>query len=126
MLLDLFLNMAEKTQPLSSLWQSIKRYVSLNVANAKLSATEKLTMLFAAIAFYFVAILLGAVALIFVSMSISEVLSQSLPIHYVYLIMAAFYLFILIIVCLFRKALFLNPIARFLSRIMLNPPKENN
>ena len=118
--------MAENTQPLSSLWQSIKRYVNLNVANAKLSATEKLSILFAAIAFYFISILLGAVALIFVSMAISEVLSLSLPQHYVYLIMAAFYVFILIIVCLLRKVLFLNPIARFMSKIMLNPPKESN
>lgn len=118
--------MAEKTQTLSTLWQSIKRYVNLNVANAKLSATEKLSILFAAVAFYFIAILLGTVALIFVSMSISEVLSQSLPMHYVYLIMAAFYLLILIVVCLLRKVLFLNPIARFLSKTMLNPPKESN
>lgn len=116
--------MAENSQSIKTLWQALKKYVSLNVTNIRLSATEKLTMLFAAIAFCFVAVVLIVVALVFASMALCEILSQSLEAHYVYLVMSVLYLVLLAIVGALRKKLFLDPIARFLSRIMLNPPKD--
>lgn len=125
MLLIMFLVMAENTHSLKTLWASLKKYVSLNVENAKLTATEKLTILFAALAFYFVAIILGFVSVFFVSMALCHVLSQSLETHHVYFIMAALYVVLLVIIYALRKVLFLNPISRFLSKLILNPPKEN-
>ncbi len=116
--------MAENTQSLKALWATFKKYVALNIENAKLSATEKLTLLFATMAFYFVAITLGIVIVFLVSMAMSHLLSQSIEQHYVYLIMAAFYLVLLVVVFALRKVLFLNPIARFLSKLILNPPQE--
>ena len=114
--------MIENAQSITSLWQIIKRYLSLNIENAKLTATEKLTLLFAAAAFYFVAIIIGAIVLLFVTMSVSDYLSQFLKPYYVYLIIAAFYLLVFVAVYLMKNVLFLNPIARFVSKIMLNPP----
>ncbi len=125
MLLVVFLVMAENTQSVKTLWATFKKYVSLNVESAKLTATEKLTILFAAIAFYFVAIILGFVSVFFVSMALCHILSQSLEPHYVYFIMAAFYVVLLVVVYALRKALFLNPMSRFLSKLILNPPKED-
>lgn len=116
--------MAENTQSIKTLWVALKKYVSLNVASAKLNATEKLTLLLAAAAFYFVAITLGIVVVFFVSMALCHLLSQSMEEHYVYLIMASFYLVLLVIVYALRKILFLNPIARFLSKLILKPPHE--
>ena len=112
--------------PVSSLWQAIKRYITLNVESAKLSATEKLAILFSAVAFYLVAIILCVVAMVFVSMALCEVLSLHMEKHFVYLIMGTFYIIVLMIVCVMKKQLFLNPIARFFSKLLLNPPKENN
>lgn len=110
----------------SLLWQAFKKYIALNVESAKFTAAEKLTVLFAAVAFYFVAIALFIVVLIFVSMAICDVLSMYLPMYYVYLLLAAFYCVSLLIIYALRKVLFLNPIARFISKLMLNPPKDNN
>ena len=114
--------MIENAQSITSLWQIIKRYLSLNIENAKLTATEKLTLFFAAAAFYFVAIIIGAIVLFFVTMSVSDYLSQFLKPYYVYLMIAAFYLLVFVAVYLMKNVLFLNPIARFVSKIMLNPP----
>ena len=97
--------MADNTQSIKTLWSAFKKYVCLNVENAKLTATEKLTIFF-------------------VSMALTHILSQSLEIHYVYFIMAAFYLVILVLIYALKKVLFLNPISRFLSKTILNPPKE--
>ena len=116
--------MAENTPSIKTLWQALKKYISLNVANIKLSATEKLTLFFAAVAFGVVALVLIAIVMVFLSMAMCEILSQSMSAQNVYLIMAAFYLLLLVIIGALRKVLFLNPIARFLSKIMLNPPKE--
>lgn len=116
--------MADNTQSIKTLWSAFKKYVCLNVENAKLTATEKLTILLAVIAFYFVAIVLGFVSVFFVSMALTHILSQSLEVHYVYFIMAAFYLVILVLIYALKKVLFLNPISRFLSKTILNPPKE--
>ncbi len=110
----------------SLLWHALKKYISLNVENAKFTATEKLTVLFAAVAFYLVAVVLLIVVLVFVSMAICDVLSRYMPMYYVYLLLAAFYIVSLLIVYALRKVLFLNPIARFFSKLMLNPPKDNN
>ncbi len=118
--------MIENNQSIRELWKCIKRYIALNIDNAKLNLTEKLTLIFAATAFYFVAILLSVVIVFFVSMAMCEMLSQYLDILYVYLIMSVFYLLLLFIIYLMKKVLFLNPISKFISRLMLNPPKENN
>jgi hypothetical protein len=116
----------DSNSPMATLWGAIKKFITLNVENAKLTATEKLTILFSALAFYLVAIALVIVAIGFASMALCEVLSTQLEKHYVYLLMAAIYIVILLIICLMRKRLFLNPIARFFSKLMLNPPKNNN
>lgn len=119
-------NMDNGSSSASLLWHALKKYISLNVENAKFTATEKLTVLFAAVAFYLVAVVLLIVVLVFVSMAICDVLSRYMPMYYVYLLLAAFYIVSLLIVYALRKVLFLNPIARFFSKLMLNPPKDNN
>ena len=117
--------MAENTQSIKTLWNTFKKYVSLNVENAKLTVAEKLTLLLAAAAFYLVSIILGIARVFFLSMSLCDVLSESMEMYFVYLIMAAFYVVLLLIVYALKKVLFLNPIARFISKLILNPPQEN-
>lgn len=117
--------MGNENQPVKVLWLLIKKLISLNVDNAKLTMAEKLTIFSTAAAFYFVAMLLGVIVVFFVSMAVCDVLSQVMEIHFVYLIMAAFYVVLFIVVCAMKNILFLNPISRFVSKLLLNPPQEN-
>ena len=117
--------MEDNSQSIKVLWQSIKRLISLNVDNAKLTLVEKLALFSTAAAFYFVVLLLGVIIVFFVSMSICHLLLQVMEPQYVYLVMAAFYMILLVIVCAMKNVLFLNPISRFVSKLLLNPPQKN-
>lgn len=117
--------MENNNQSIKVLWQSIKRLISLNVDNAKLTLAEKLTLFSTAAAFYAVVMLLGVIVVFFVSMAICHLLSQVMEPHYVYLIMAAFYVLLLIVVYAMKNILFLNPISRFVSKLLLNPPQKS-
>ena len=116
--------MENNNQSIKMLWLSIKKLISLNVDNAKLTIAEKLTLFSAAVAFYFVAMLLGVIVVFFVSMALCDVLSKFMETHYVYLIMAAIYVVLLILGYVMKNVIFLNPISRFVSKLLLTPPQD--
>lgn len=107
------------------LWQLANDYFVLNLERTKLSFVKKLTLLFSATAFYFIAIIMAIIIFIFLSMALCQILHQSIQnISYVYLIIAGLYVTLLIMIYILRKWLFLNPISRFLSKLILNPQKN--
>lgn len=107
------------------LWQLANDSITLNLERTKLSFVKKLTIIFSAAAFYFIAIILAIIIFIFLSMAICQILHQSIQnISYVYLLIAGLYVALLVLIYILRKWLFLNPISRFLSRHILNPHKN--
>lgn len=108
------------------IYSEVKRLVNLEVENARLLATEKLTLLLGRIALVAVCFVVSATALVFLSMAVADFLLQDLPPRWTYLIIAIFYIFIIIIAASFRRRLIIDPIARFISRVMLDPPTANS
>ena len=106
-----------------SLWQSLQRLFNLEVDNAKMLITEKLTVLTARLAVCFVVFVVGTCTLIFASMGVADILLEDLPPRWTYLIIAGFYALVMIILIAFRRRVFINPIARFMSRVILDPPE---
>ncbi len=106
----------------SRIYSEVKRLVGLEVENARLMATEKLTLLLGRIALVAVCFVVSTTALIFLSMSAADFLLQGLPARWTYLIIAAFYILIIVIAASFRRQLIIDPIARFISRVLLDPP----
>lgn len=106
-----------------SLWQSLQRLFNLEVDNAKMLITEKLTVLTARLAVCFVVFVVGTCTLIFTSMGVADILLEDLPPRWTYLIIAGFYALVMIILIAFRRRVFINPIARFMSRVILDPPE---
>lgn len=98
-----------------------KHLVRLEVENARLLLTEKLSLLFARIALAAVCFVISACAVIFLSMSAADFLLQSLAPWATYLIVAGFYILLIIILALTRRKLITDPIARYLSKIILDP-----
>ncbi len=117
--------MVEKEQSAKSIWLHIKNYVRLNIENAKLTVTEKLTVLFVSVAFFSIALVLIIFGLVFLSIAVANILSTVMPSYWAYIIIAVFYFILLGLLFAFKQALFLNPISRFLSKLLFNHPDDN-
>lgn len=104
------------------LYQEVRRLAMLEVENARLLATEKLTLLLGRVTLVAVSFVVCSCALIFLSMSVSDLLLRNLAPCWTYMIVAGFYVLLAIICALFRRQLIVDPIARYLSRVILDPP----
>ena len=100
----------------------IKRYITLQVDYSKLTVVEKMVVLLSTAA---IAIIIGALAicvLFYLSLSLESYLTQVLGCQWgAYLIVATLYLLLMVVVIALRDKLIVNPIAKFLSKLFLNP-----
>lgn len=93
---------------------------SLYVENAKLNITEKLTLVLSAALLLVVALVLGVFALAFFTGAALEALELVVDPWMSYIIMGAVFIALIVLSVVFRKSLFVNPIARYLSRVMFD------
>lgn len=119
--------MQQEPQPslrenLSAIAKNAKKLGLLYITKARIKTTEKLTILLSTIAFTAVIVAVSMILLVFVTIGVGHLLATSIAPHMAYLIMAAFYLVLLIIIIFLRRPLFINPIARFMSRLLVEPP----
>lgn len=110
----------------SRLYSLAVRYLTLQLDYARLSATEKFTVLLSTIALYSLIVILGMITLLFVSIGIGHLLASTIAPHLAYLIVAAFYLLLLLAIIIFRKELIFNPAARFISKLFLRQPQQSD
>lgn len=115
---------ARQASAYMSLWESLRRLFNLEVDNAKMMVTEKLTVLISRLAVCFVVFVVGTCTLIFTSMAVADFLLESLPPRWTYAIIAAFYALVIVLLIGFKRRIFVNPIARFMSRVILDPPTD--
>lgn len=102
-----------------------KRLAKLYIESGKLSLTEALTRILAGALITFVCLALVIICLAFISFGVIDALSQGLGQIWAYLIVGGFYLLLILMMIVFRRTLIINPIARFLSRIILDTPGGN-
>ncbi len=100
------------------------RYLTLQLDYARLSAAEKLTVLLSTIAFFALLVILGMITLVFIS--IGHWLAATVAPYTAYLFVSAFYLLLLALLIVFRNQIIFNPAARFISRLFLKAPDEEN
>lgn len=116
------------TDPNTSLITLISRNVQhlaeLYFEAIRLKTTEKITILLSSVAFYAVVMALGLVCLVFVSIGIGHWLATTIAPHAAYLIIAGFYLLLFILTFCLKRKVFIDPIARFMSRLLVEMPEE--
>jgi len=112
----------EEETAYSRLYNEAKRLCSLEFENARLLLTEKLTLLLGRIALVAVSFVVGTAAFVFLSMSAADFLLRDLEPCWTYMIVGCFYICIVILVACLRRRLIIDPIARYISRVILNPP----
>ena len=115
-------NDSSKQTAFSRLSESARNYVRLLV-DTKLSVVEKLTRLLAAIAMCSLLTILITAALVFISIAAGLALSTIIPPLWAFIIVAGFYIIVMVLLICFRTKLLVNPIARFISRLILDAPK---
>lgn len=81
-------------------------------------------MLFGHAALAGVLAVLAVIAFFFISLALVFLLAQVLPLMWSFLIMGGIYIIAGIVAIVFRNALFINPICRFMTRLFLAPPPE--
>ena len=101
----------------------LMRYLRLTVEDVRLTAAEKLTVLFSTVTFFALVLILGTVALVFVSIGIGHWLAATVAPLMAYLYIAIFYVVVLLALILFRRQILVDPICRFVTRLIVEPPK---
>lgn len=103
---------------------SLRRLIRLYIDYSKLTLAEKLTRLLSIAALTLIIVGLSLIALFFATFAVAELLSEFFEPYWAFLIVVGFYCLLILAVVLFSQQLIFNPIARFLSSILLNPPQK--
>lgn len=114
----------EETNNYSLLYRLGRRLFSLKVEDARLMLAVKLTRLLGAVICLFVGFMLFLCLLGFIAAAIGHQLCEAMSPVWAYLIIAAFYLVLLVVIVLAKKYLIINPIARFMSRLIVEHPEK--
>lgn len=101
------------------LWEQIRSYLSLRLEYAKLTAADKLTVVITLLCLGLIAVLLGTVVLFFVSLAVVQFIAPYTGLGWAYMIMAGSVALLLIALVMLRKPLLINPLSRFLTRVIL-------
>ncbi len=115
-------NRSDSDSTYARLYQEVKRLANLEIENARLLITEKLTLLLGRVTLVAVSFVMCTCALIFLSMSLSDWLLCNLEPCWTYLIVGGLYILLAIVCFLLRRQLIIDPIARYISRVILDPP----
>ncbi len=111
-------------QTIHTLADLTKRLISLYIENVKLPAAEKLTVVMSAAVLLLVALVFGIFMLAFLSGACIELLALVLPAWASYAILGGFFLLLVVLVIAFRKHIIVNPIARFVSRLVFDTASD--
>lgn len=99
--------------------EPVSRLLKLYIEEARLGTVEKLTRLLSVVAIAFFGTLLLIVGLTFISLGIAVIMSRSIEPWVVYCIIGAFYILVVTVAYAFRHSLIINPICRWLSKLLL-------
>jgi protein of unknown function (DUF1469) len=113
--------MKEKlTEELKDILAQGRDWVKLEVEYAKLTVAEKFTVLLSAMIIGAICLLMGMVVLILLSLSLVELFKMMMVPALAYLVVSGIICLLILILYLLRNPLLLNPIARFITRLLIN------
>lgn len=111
--------MADKESGLVKLWSELREYLDLKIEYTKLTAAEKLSILFATFVMIMVCLVFGVVILFYLTLAAANWIGESLGMPLAYSIMVGFYILLLVLTVVFKRALIFNPISRIISKLIL-------
>ena len=105
------------------LFEEGKKYINLQIDYAKLTATEKISVILGMSVLFAVILVLSVGAGIYLSFALVYLLEPLVGIVGSYAIVGAVFLLLIAIVILVKKKLILVPITRFISKVLLDNEK---
>lgn len=114
----------ENASGAKALLNTISRYISLLIEDTRLNVAEKITRLVSAAALFLLLTIVITIAMVFLSIVLSLVLSNAFGPLAGFTIVAGFYVVLGVVLFLARKSILINPIARFISSMMLDAPVD--
>lgn len=112
--------MKEKlSDELKSIFAHSRDWLKFEIEYAKLTVAEKITVLMSALVLGAVCLMMGMVVLILLSMAIVEEFSLILSPALSYVCTAGIIALLILLLYIFRAPLLLNPIARFITRLIV-------
>lgn len=102
----------------------IKEYLLGRGRLLQLGVIEKSSKLMAWVLMTIVVLVVSLFALTFVALALTVLLAKVIPLWGACLIMGALFLIVLLVMFLLRKQMFVNPIVRKMSEIVLNKDEE--
>lgn len=103
----------------------IQRYFKLEVEYIKLTFAEKVSMLVSALTVGVFILVLTSFTVFMLAFSCAELFKMIMPPTLAYLSTAGVFLIILSIVMIFKEKWIINPISRFLTRILFDKEDDN-
>lgn len=107
------------TDQLKGVVDSTRRWISLEIEYAKLTATEKITILLSTLILGAVCMLLGMVILILFSFSLVDLFKTFLHPVLAYLCVGGILALLIALIIILRRPLLENPISRLISKLIL-------
>ena len=109
-----------QTEAYRNLWHQLTELVRLYLVNARLTLTEKMARLLGLLAVCAIIFVLGVVAFLFISLALINWIGTGVGIEWAYMIMGGFYILLIALLLVFKKVLLINPLSRFISRLLFN------
>ena len=107
-----------QTEAYRNVWRQISELAKLYLVNARLTLTEKMARLLGLLAVCAIVFVLAVVAFLFISLALINWIGIGVGIEWAYMIMGGFYVLLIVVLFIFKKALIINPLARFISRLL--------
>ncbi|HBB08338.1 MAG TPA: hypothetical protein DCZ73_11375 [Bacteroides sp.] len=108
-------------ETLGQLFEECKKYILLQKEYMRLELVEKLTVLSSTCIMVVIAIILGMMALFYLSFSVAYILAPHVGgLTVSFAIITAFLLLLLAVVYVFRKQLIVRPLVRFMANLFMS------
>lgn len=95
-------------------------YAKLYVRYARLTLAEKVTVFLTAAAVAIAAFVFTVIFIFYMSLALAWWISPHIGIAWAYALISFAYLLLIAVLLIFRKPLIMNPISRFISRLILS------
>ena len=117
--------MEQNNNKFNSLFKQAKKLALLYFEDFRLTSTEKLTVLLSTIAIFGIILVFLALFIVFAAMAVAQLLESVMAPFWAYMTVALFFLLSAVLFFAFRTEIIINPVARFLSGLFINPPVIN-
>lgn len=118
--------MSDAENSYQKIFSEVKNLCNLEIENARLILSEKLTLLIGKITLTAVVFVMITAAMLFISMGVANLLMRVMSPTATYAIVSGFYVLLAIVAAIFRRQLIVDPIARYISRVILDPPSPSH